>query len=99
MKNEDPGPIKDEKIKEPLKEKYGKQIDDGIDNLKKCLALDKENEDAMSYLNLLLRTKAALDDSEEAAKADVAQAEDWFNKSIDTKKMKANRPAAKTQTS
>ena len=53
----------------------------------------------MSYLNLLLRTKAALDDSEEAAKADVAQAEDWFNKSIDTKKMKANRPAAKTQTS
>jgi tetratricopeptide (TPR) repeat protein len=98
MKNEDPGPIKDAKVKDALKEKYGKQIDDGIDNLKKCLAIDKENEDAMSYLNLLLRTKAALDDSEEAAKADVAQAEDWFNKSIDTKKMKANRPQ-KAQTS
>jgi len=98
MKNEDPGPLKDTKIRDALKEKYGKQIEDGIDNLKKCLALDKENEDAMSYLNLLLRTKAVLDDSEEAAKADVAQAEDWFNKSIDTKKMKANRPQ-KTQTS
>jgi tetratricopeptide (TPR) repeat protein len=98
MKNEDPGPLKDTKVKDTLKEKYEKQIEDGIDNLKKCLALDKENEDAMSYLNLLLRTKAVLDDSEEAAKADVAQAEDWFNKSIDTKKMKANRPQ-KTQTS
>ena len=98
MKTEDPGPLKDTKVRDTLKEKYGKQIDDGIDNLKKCLALDKENEDAMSYLNLLLRTKAVLDDSEEAAKADVAQAEDWFNKSIDTKKMKANRPQ-KAQTS
>jgi tetratricopeptide (TPR) repeat protein len=93
MKPEDPGPIKDAKVKDPLKEKYGKQIDDGIDNLKKCLGIDKENEDAMSYINLLLRTKALLEDSEDAAKADVAQAEDWFNKSIDTKKMKANRPA------
>lgn len=98
MPDHDPGPLKDDKVKDELKEKYGRQVDDGIDNLKKCLALDKENEDAMSYLSLLLRTKAALDDSPDAAKADVAQAEDWFNKSIDTKRMKANRPA-KTQTS
>jgi tetratricopeptide (TPR) repeat protein len=98
LPNNEPGPIKDNKVKDPLKEKYGKQIDDGIDNLKKCLAIDKENEDAMNYFSLLLRMKAALADSPDEAKAEAAQAEDLYNKSIDTKKMKANRPQ-KTQTS
>jgi Tetratricopeptide repeat len=92
MKGEDPGPIKDAKVKADLREKYGKAIDDGITNLKKCLDVDKENEDAMSYMNLLLRKKADLEDSEEAAKADIAQAEDWSNKSLDMKRIKAARP-------
>ncbi|HEY3455594.1 MAG TPA: tetratricopeptide repeat protein [Bryobacteraceae bacterium] len=96
MKDADPGPLKDAKVRDALKEKYGRQIEDGINNLTKALALDKENEDAMVYVNLLLREKAlVLDDSEDAAKADVAQAEDWYNRSIDTKKMKANRPQKK----
>jgi tetratricopeptide (TPR) repeat protein len=96
MKGDDPGPIKDEKVRAELKEKFGKTIDDGIANLKKCLDLDKENEDAMSYMNLLLREKADLEDTPEAAKADIAQAEDWSNKSLDMKKVKAARPQ-KTQ--
>jgi tetratricopeptide (TPR) repeat protein len=92
MKAEDPGPIKDEKVRAELKEKYGKTIEDGIANLKKCLELDKENEDAMSYMNLLLRKKADIEDDADAAKADIAQAEDWSNKSLDMKKIKAARP-------
>ena len=92
MKSDEPGPIKDSKVRGNLKEKYGNDIDDGIANLKKCLDYDKENEDAMTYMNLLLRKKADLEDSSDAAKADIAQAEDWFNKSLDTKKMKAARP-------
>jgi tetratricopeptide (TPR) repeat protein len=99
MKPEDPGPIKDAKVKDALKDKYGKDIDEGLDNLKKCLSLDKENEDAMSYVNLLLRTKAAIEDSSDASKADVAQAEDWSNKSLDTRKMKASRPQKSTEAS
>ena len=99
MKPDDPGPIKNPKVKADLKEKYGKSIDDGIDNLKKCLAIDKENEDAMSYMNLLLRKKADLEDSPEAAKADIAQAEEWSNRSLETKRMKATRPAKKTEAS
>jgi tetratricopeptide (TPR) repeat protein len=95
----DPGPIKDAKLRADLKEKYEQEIDDGIANLKKCLDLDKENEDAMTYMNLLLRNKADLEDSPEAAKADIAQAEDWFNKSIDTKRIKATRPAKKEEAS
>lgn len=97
MRADDPGPLKDAKAKEDLKAKYGKTIEDGIDALKKCLAIDKENEDAMSYMNLLLRKKADLEDSPDSAKADIAQAEDWSNKSIDMKRVKASRPAKKTE--
>ena len=93
MKADDPGPIKDPKVRDEMKGKYEKMIDDGIDNLKKCLSIDKENEDAMSYLNLLLRKKADIEDSPEASKADIAQAEDWSNKSLDMKRIKATRPA------
>jgi len=99
MASTEPGPIKDVKVRGDMKDKYGNDIDDGIGNLKKCLDIDKENEDAMSYMNLLLRKKADLEDSPDAAKADIAQAEDWFNKSLDTKRIKAARPAKKEQES
>jgi Plant specific mitochondrial import receptor subunit TOM20 len=97
MKPDEAGPLKDPKVREDLKAKYEKDIEDGIADLKKCLDYDKENEDAMSYMNLLLREKAYLEDSPEAAKADIAQAEDWSNKSLDMKRIKASRPAPKTQ--
>ena len=99
MKADDPGPIKDVKVRDALKEKYSKIIDEGLENLKKCLDIDKENEDAMSYVNLLLRKKADLEDTPDAAKADIAQAEDWSNKSLDMKKIKASRPQKSTQAS
>jgi hypothetical protein len=50
-------------------------------------------------VNLLLRKKADLEDTTDAAKADIAQAEDWSNKSLDMKKIKALRPAKTTQAS
>ncbi|MGC2656698.1 MAG: tetratricopeptide repeat protein [Bryobacteraceae bacterium] len=93
----DPGPIKDAKVRADLKEKWGSIIDDGIADLKKALDIDPENEDAMSYVNLLLRRKADLEDTPEAAKADLAQAEDWSNKSLETRKIKATRPKKKTE--
>lgn len=99
MKADDPGPLKDKKVRADLQEKYMKDIDEGLDYLKKCLAIDKENEDAMSYINLLLREKALLADTPEEAKADVAQAEDWSNKSLETKRIKATRPQKATQSS
>ena len=88
----DPGPLKDAKVKDDLKGKYSSLIDNGIEQLKKALAIDKENEDAMSYLNLLLREKAALADSPDEAKADASEADSWMNKSLDMKRIKAARP-------
>ena len=111
----DPGPIKEPNapkskraksaeaetpgVRTELKAKYEKLIDDGITDLKECLQRDKENEDAMSYINLLYREKANLEDSPDQAKADVAQAEDWFNKAMDMKRIKATRAPKKTAAS
>lgn len=91
-----PGPIKDVKVRDDLSSKYSDLIQQGIDDLKKCLQYDPKNEDAMTYMNLLLREKALIENSPEAAKADVAQAEDWSNKSLEIRKWKASQPA-KTQ--
>jgi len=94
-----PGPLPDKTVRADLNDKFAKLIDSGIDNLKKCLSIDKENEDAMSYINLLLREKAALADDPETAKADASQADEWMNKSLDMKRIKASRPQKTTETS
>ncbi len=96
MSPNDPGPLKDPKVRADLNEKYGKAIDTGLDQLKKALSIDKENEDAMSYVNLLLREKAYLADSPDQAKALNDEANTWMNKSLDMKRIKASRPQ-KTQ--
>jgi len=91
MKPEDPGPIKDKKVKEQLKEKYGAMVDDGIANLQKALDIDKEYDDAMAYMNLLIRERADLLDSPEEYKKQIEIADGWVQKNLDTKKAKAAR--------
>jgi tetratricopeptide (TPR) repeat protein len=91
MKPEDPGPIKDKKVREELKEKYTGIIDEGIQNLQKALEVDPEYDDAMAYLNLLIREKADLADSPDQYKEQTKLADDWVQKALDTKKKKAAR--------
>lgn len=99
MSPNDPGPLKDKKVRAELKDKYWNDIQSGLDNLHKAISINKENEDAMSYLNLLLREKAYLEETPEEAKADSAQADDWANKSLELKRIKATRPQKQTQSS
>jgi TonB family protein len=87
----DPGPIRDEATRADLSSEYGATLEEGVRDLHKCLDLDPENEDAMSYLSLLLRKKADLEGGPEAAKTDIAEANDWADKAIETKRMKAER--------
>lgn len=91
MKPEDPGPIKDKKVKEELKEKYSAMVDDGIANLQKALDIDKEYDDAMAYMNLLIRERADLLDSPDDYKKQIEIADGWVQKNLDTKKLKASR--------
>jgi tetratricopeptide (TPR) repeat protein len=94
MKPEDPGPVKDKKVKEELKEKYSAMVDDGIANLQRALDIDKEYDDAMAYMNLLIRERADLVDSPEDYKKQVDTADSWVQKALDTKKLKASRTPA-----
>jgi tetratricopeptide (TPR) repeat protein len=95
MKPEDPGPIKDNKVREELKAKWGPVVEEGIANLKKALEIDPEYDDAMAYVNLLTRERADLADSKEVYAKDIQEADNWVQKALETKKIKAERVANK----
>jgi hypothetical protein len=93
MRQDDPGPIKDKKVRDELKEKFGGILDQGIADLQKSLELDPEYENSMAYMNLLTRERADLfDDKAEYEKA-TTEADAWLAKYLETKKIKAARAA------
>jgi len=96
MKPEDPGPIKDKKVREELKTQFLPVISAGLDNLQKALEVDKEYDDAMAYVNLLIRERADLDDSADEYKKDVETADNWVQKAMQTKKIKNERKPTST---
>jgi tetratricopeptide (TPR) repeat protein len=89
MKQEDPGPIKDKKIREELKQNYGALVEEGIGYLDKAVAIDKNYDDAMAYLNLLIRERADLAENEADYKRDIETADNWVAKALEAKKIKA----------
>lgn len=97
LKPEEPGPLKDKKVKADLQAQYSATIDDGVKNLQKALDIDPNYDDAMAYMNLLIRERADLDDSPEQYKTDIDTADKWVQKALDTKKMKAAKAAAAQQ--
>jgi Tfp pilus assembly protein PilF len=88
MKLDDPGPIKDKKVREELKAKYSGIIDDGLKNLDMALQVDPDYDDAMAYENLLIRERGDLADSKEEYEQDVKIADDWIDKAMAVKKKK-----------
>lgn len=95
MKPEQPGPLKDPKVRAELTQKYGAMINEGIANLQKSLDIDKEYDDAMAYMNLLIRERADLADSPEVYRKDTEAADTWMQKALETRKIKAEREAKK----
>jgi hypothetical protein len=97
MKPEDPAPLKDAKERAALKEKYWAPLTEGIEYEKKALAADPSYENAMAYMNLLIRYRADLDDDKEQASADTKEADMWVGKALEAQKANAARKAAKAQ--
>ncbi|HYO79989.1 MAG TPA: hypothetical protein VES20_01200 [Bryobacteraceae bacterium] len=93
MKPEDPGPVKDKKVKEELKAQWLDTVNQGIQNLEKALSIDPEYDEAMAYMNLLIRERADLAETPEQYKKDIEVADNWVQKALDTKKIKAERAA------
>jgi tetratricopeptide (TPR) repeat protein len=98
LRPEDPGPLKPPKkkeadIKADLKAKYWQPLTDGIEDEKKALEIDPDYENAMTYVNLLVRYRAILDDTKEQYDADMKEADNWVQKSLETTKRKAKKKA------
>jgi len=89
-------PLKDKKVCEALRDRNLSKVDEGIQNLNKALQLRPDYDDAMAYMNLLYREKADLECGDpDARTADLKTADDWVDKTMATKKTKAEKLAQK----
>jgi len=95
MKPEDPGPLKDKKVREEVKSKNLAIVQDGIASLEKAVAIDKDYDDALAYLNLMHRELADLAETPEDYKKEIAMADDFVQKTLDAKKRKAEEAEKK----
>ncbi|MCZ2153571.1 MAG: hypothetical protein LC114_06665 [Bryobacterales bacterium] len=95
MKPDAPGPMKDKKKLEELRAKNLESVEKGIEALNKAINLDNEYDDAMAYINLLYRERADLQPTTELYEQDVEKADNWVEKSLSIKKIKAAREASK----
>jgi tetratricopeptide (TPR) repeat protein len=93
MRQEDPGPIKDKKVREELKAQFGPVIDGGLKALDKALQINPDYDDAMAYENLLIRERADLTDNKEEYAQQTKIADEWIQKALATKKRKAAEKA------
>jgi len=95
MKPEDPGPLKDKKVREEVKSKNFAVVQEGIASLEKAVAIDSNYDDALAYLNLMHRELADLADTPEDYKKEIALADDFVQKTLDAKKRKAEEAEKK----
>jgi len=94
MRPEDPGPIKDAGVRADLAARYGPVLDSGLRALEKALEINPQYDDAMAYMNLLVRERADLRDTALEWKQDVTVADEWVQKALATKKAKAEQRSA-----
>jgi tetratricopeptide (TPR) repeat protein len=85
-------PAKNKKVCAEVREKNWAKIADGIDNLDKAIRLRPDYDDAMAYMNLMYRERADVQCDDPAAREqDLKTADEWVDKTIATKKLKAEK--------
>ncbi len=89
LRPQDPGPLPEGAVKQELKNQYAPVVDEGIENLNRALEINPKYDDAMAYMNLLIRERADLKTTREEYARDVAEADRWVNRALETKKEKA----------
>jgi tetratricopeptide (TPR) repeat protein len=90
LKDDDPLPPD---VRDTYSKDNGMLIDEGIDNLKKALELRPDYDDAMAYLNLLLRRKADEVTTPVERASLLKQADDLVEKAKEIKQKKMETPA------
>jgi TonB family protein len=91
MRLETPGPIPDPAVRDSLRAQWWGALDEGIFNLKRALDLDPDYSDAMAYLNLFLRERADLLATKGEYEREVAEADLWVQRALESKKRHSAR--------
>lgn len=86
MRQEDPGPIKDNKQRIQLAEELKPVQDEALQMFNKALEIDPDYEDAMNYINLTYREMADVAPSKDEYEKLSTVADDWVQKTLDTRK-------------
>lgn len=82
----------EKKACEELLQKNSPIIQESLDALNKALQLRPDYDDAMAYMNLMYREKADVECDDPAARAaDLKSADEWVDKTMATKKTKAEK--------
>ena len=97
MRQEDPGPIRtkgrlNRVQREDLQGVAGEVvpvIEEGLAALEQAIEIDPDYDDAMAYVNLLYREKADFSETDQEHDQLLAQADEWVQKALDTRKRKA----------
>jgi tetratricopeptide (TPR) repeat protein len=91
LKDTDPMPPA---LAKQFSDKFGSDISEGMDNLKKAIERKPDYDDAMAYLNLMYRQKADLEPDPSARSADLKAANDWLAKAMEARKAGSAQPSA-----
>jgi tetratricopeptide (TPR) repeat protein len=87
--------LTDKKVCDVVKQHNAPSVEEGIGLLNKALQLRHDYDDAMAFLNLLYRERADYEcDDLQARNADLKLADSWVDKTIATKREKANKQSA-----
>ena len=90
-------PIKDKTACTGLQTQNGALVQEGMNYLMQAVQLRPSYDDAMAYINLMYRRKAELECGDDAARlADIADANQWAERSMGTRK--ANEAKKNSQT-
>jgi TonB family protein len=87
---ESPGPISNSRMRLELKAKWLPILDAGIRNEEEALRIDPNYDDAMAYLNLLIRYRADLLDTPEEYTSETQRADEWITRATEAKKAKSS---------
>ncbi len=90
LKDDDPLPPD---VRDAYTKENGQMIDEGMADLKKALDLRPDYDDAMAYLNLLLRRKADEATTPDERASLLKQADDYVEKAKEIKQKKMEAPA------
>jgi TonB family protein len=91
MRMEAPGPMPDGSVKQQLKIDFQPVIDEGMRSLERTLQINPQYDDAMAYMNLFLRERADLRDTQAEYQQDIAEANEWVRKTLAVKIQKSQQ--------